>query len=111
MAPSFTYLCGLAAAVYVTTCLVCAVVEEQQAFLEPHLTLQELAERCGYNRTYISGLIKSELGGFFEYVNRLRLSYVEKYLQENPGATQGEAIEAAGFGSRPTYYAVKAKLK
>jgi hypothetical protein len=44
MAPSLTYLCGLAAAVYVTTSL-------------------------------------------------------------------GEAIEAAGFGSRPSYYAVKAKLK
>ena len=87
------------------------VVEEKKAFQDPHLTLHEVAERCGYNRTYVSGLVKSELGGFFEYVNRLRLSYVEKYREENPDATLGEAIEAAGFGSRPTYYAVKAKLK
>lgn len=86
------------------------VVEQQKAFLDPHLTLHEVAERCGYNRTYISGLMKNELGGFFEYVNRLRLAYVETYLLENPEATLGEAIEASGFGSRPSYYAVKAKL-
>jgi AraC-like DNA-binding protein len=88
-----------------------AVVEEQKAFQDPHLTLHDVAERCGYNRTYISGLVKSELGGFFTYVNRLRISYVDTYLSENPDATLGEAIEAAGFGSRPSYYAMKAKLK
>ena len=88
-----------------------AVVEEQKAFQDPHLTLHDVAERCGYNRTYISGLVKSELGGFFTYVNRLRLAYVDTYLRENPDATLGEAIDAAGFGSRPSYYAMKAKLK
>jgi AraC-like DNA-binding protein len=87
------------------------VVEEQKAYQDPHLTLHEVAERCGYNRTYISGLMKSELGGFFVYVNRLRLTYVEEYLKENADASLGEAIEAAGFGSRPSYYAVKTKLE
>lgn len=86
------------------------VVEKEKAFQDAHLTLHDVAERCGYNRTYISGLIKSELGGFFVYVNRLRLSYVDTYLKENPDASLGEAIEAAGFGSRPSYYTVKSKL-
>lgn len=86
------------------------VVEKDMAFLDSHLTLQDLAVRCGYNRTYISGLMKSELGGFAPYVNRLRLAYVDEYLHRNPDATLGEAIGAAGFGSRQTYYAVKAKL-
>lgn len=86
------------------------VVERQKAFQDPHLTLHEVAERCGYNRTYISGLVKSEMGGFFAYVNRLRLAYVDTYLKEHPDATLGEAIETAGFGSRPSYYAVKSRL-
>ena len=85
------------------------VVEEQEAFLDPHLTLQDVASRCGYSRTYIAGLVKSELGGFAVYVNRLRLAYVDSYLKQNPDATLGEAIEAAGFGSRSRYYDVKAK--
>lgn len=85
------------------------VVEEQQAFLDPHLILQDVASRCGYNRTYIAGLVKSELGGFATYVNRLRLMYVEDYQRQNPDATLGEAIDAAGFGSRSGYYDAKSK--
>ncbi|MDT3360760.1 MAG: hypothetical protein LIR31_02040 [Bacteroidota bacterium] len=86
------------------------VVEGQQAFLEAHLTLQDVADRCGYGRTYISTLIKEEMGGFYAYVNRLRLAYVEEYLQAHPEATLGEAIDMAGFGSRPTYYHMRQKL-
>ena len=90
---------------------VTTVVEEQEAFLEPHLTLQEVAERCGYNRSYVAGLIKSELGGFFTYINRLRLQRVDDYLQEHPDATVLEAAEESGFISRKAYYSAKAKLR
>jgi AraC-like DNA-binding protein len=90
---------------------VTTVVEEQEAYLEPHLTLQELAERCGYNRSYVSGLIKSELGGFFTYVNRLRIAHVESYLHDHPTATVEEAAEESGFASRKAYYAAKAKMR
>ena len=86
------------------------VVEEQQAFLDPHLTLQDVADRCGYSRTYIAGLVKGELGGFVSYVNRLRLAYVDDYLKQHPDAPLREAIEAAGFGSRSRYYDAKARL-
>ncbi len=87
------------------------VVEEQEAFLDPHLTLQEVADRSGYNRTYISGLVKSELGGFFDYVNRLRLAHVEAFLRENPDATITEAAESSGFSDRKAYYKVKSQLE
>ena len=86
------------------------VVEEQQAFLDPHLTLQDVADRSGYNRSYVAGLVKSELGGFFTYVNRLRLQHVEAYLQKNPSATIQEAAEESGFISRKAYYSVKEKM-
>ena len=85
------------------------VVETQGAFRNPHLTLQDVADRCGYNRTYISNVIKSQFGGFADYVNRLRLAEVDDYLGKHPEATVAEAIEEAGFGSKPAYYAFKAK--
>jgi len=88
-----------------------SVVEDQQAFLEPHLTLQNVADRCGYNRSYISGLIKAEYGGFFAYVNGLRLAYVDSWLQEHPAGTIQEAIDASGFCSRQGYYSVKTRLE
>lgn len=87
------------------------VVETQRGYLEPHLTLQDVADRCGYNRTYISGIIKNEMGGFFTYVNTLRLKHVEQYLRENPEAPIAEAIDASGFGSRPTYYKIRHQLE
>ena len=86
------------------------VVEEQEAFLDPHLTLQTVSDRSGYNRSYVSGLIKAEYGGFFAYVNHLRLAHVDAWLQEHPAGTIQEAIDASGFSSRQGYYSVKARL-
>jgi len=86
------------------------VVVEREAYQEPHLTIQDVADRIGYSRSYIAGIFKSEFGGFFTYVNKLRISSVEKYLQENPDATVQEAAEVSGFVSRRAYYNVKAKM-
>lgn len=70
-----------------------------------------MADRSGYSRSYIAGLFKSEFGGFFPYINRLRLQHVDEYLQQHPAAPLQEALEASGFNSRQTYYAVKARLE
>lgn len=87
------------------------VVEDREAFLDPHLTLQDVADRSGHNRTYVSGLIKSEYGSFFSYINRQRLAHVETYQKENPAATILEAVIASGFNSRQAYYSVKKRLE
>ena len=86
------------------------VIEEQNAYLNPHLTLQDVADRCGYSRSYVSGVIKSDLGGFFSYINKLRLEHVAAYLQEHPDATVSEAATESGFSSRQAYYKVKARF-
>lgn len=87
------------------------VMEEEEAFLDPHLTLQEVATRCGTSRTYISNVFRTEFGSFFTYVNTLRLQYANSYAAAHPGAKLNEVIEASGFGSRSSYYTVKAKLR
>lgn len=86
------------------------VVVGQKAFLDPHLTIQDVADRCGYSRSYIASLMKSELGGFFNYVNRYRVRYLKRYLREHPGTTVQEAAEESGFSSRQAYYAIRKKL-
>ena len=86
------------------------VVEEQEGYLDPHLTLQDVADRSGFNRSYISAIIKAEWGGFFTYVNRLRIAHVDAWLQEHPAGTILAAVEESGFSSRQTYYAVKARM-
>lgn len=86
------------------------IVEEHSAYLDPHLTLQDVSDRSGYSRTYICGLLKAEYGGFFIYVNRLRLQHVDVWLEQHPGCTVQEAAEASGFVSRQAYYKVRANL-
>lgn len=83
------------------------VVVEQEAYLDAHLTIQDVADRCGYSRSALSSLFKAELGGFFSYVNGLRVQHVETYLKENPSATLQEAVLESGFNSRQAYYSVK----
>ena len=84
---------------------------EQQAYLDPHLTIQDVADKAGYSRTYIAGLFKTELGGFFNFINNLRLEYADNYQKEHPDATLSEVIAESGFASRTTYYAVKARMQ
>lgn len=83
------------------------VMVEQEAYLDAHLTIQDVADRCGYSRSALSSLFKAELGGFFSYVNGLRVQHVETYLKENPSATLQEAVLESGFNSRQAYYSVK----
>ena len=82
-------------------------VEQEQAFLDPHLTLQDVSLRCGFNRTYVAGIFKTEFGGFFRYVNSLRLQYADEYHAAHPKASIAEIAEASGFGSRQSYYSGK----
>lgn len=62
------------------------------------------------NRTYVAGIFKTEFGGFFHYVNSLRLQYADEYRAAHPNASVGEIAEASGFGSRQSYYSVKEEL-
>lgn len=86
------------------------VVVEREAYLDSHLTIQDVADLSGYSRSTLSGLFKAELGGFFSYVNRLRLAHVAAYQKAHPEARLQEALEASGFNSRQAYYNVKKQL-
>ncbi len=88
-----------------------AVVEEQEAYLDAHLTIQDVADRSGYSRSMLSGLFKAEFGGFFYYINKQRLLHVEAYLKENPQASTQEAALESGFNSRQAYYSFKSKME
>ena len=85
-------------------------VEEQKNFLNAHLTIGDVAAHCDYSRTYVSKVVKSELGGFYNYVNALRLRQFDDYMRRNPMATQETACMESGFSSRQAYYNAKKKL-
>ena len=86
-------------------------VEQDQAYLDSHLLLDDVASRIGVNSKYVSLVMKSRLGGFFSYINRCRLSHAARLQVEHPEMPIGEVIADSGFGSRSTYYSALAKLR
>ena len=86
-------------------------LEQEEAFLDPHLTIRDVASLVGSSRTYVASVFSTEFGGFFNYVNTLRLQYADKYREIHPKATITEIASESGFGSRQTFYTVKSKLQ
>lgn len=76
------------------------LVIEHSAFLEPHLTVTEVARRLQTNKTYVSKLV-NELYGmpFPDLINTLRIRHAQAYREEHPGARQQELAAACGFSS------------
>ena len=86
-------------------------LREQQLFANPHLTIQDMANAIGSNRTYVSRCINRRTGlSFSQYVARYRVEHAQQILRSPDYATDHEAIaEAAslsGFSSDQTFYRV-----
>ena len=84
--------------------------EHEQLYLNPHLTVEDVASRCQFGRTYVSYVFKNSMGGFFNYVNKFRLQYADDYQLSHPTATQEEIAEVSGFSSRQSLYRVRQRL-
>ncbi len=86
------------------------IVEQKKGFLNPHLTLAAVASQTDYGRTYVSKVFKQEFGGFYNYINRLRLDYAARYAQEHPEANQDEIACHSGFSNRVSQWRAADRL-
>jgi len=87
-----------------------AYVEEQEAYLDSHLKIDDVVEHCQHGRTYVSLTFQRRFGSFASYVNGLRLAYYERYLVQHPNETKESAALAAGFPSYNAYYRAKKRI-
>lgn len=87
-----------------------AYVREQEAYLDSHLTLDDVAAHTQHGRTYASLTFQRRFGGFASYVNGLRLAHYERYCAEHPGETKESAALSSGFSSYNAYYRAKQKV-
>ncbi len=79
------------------------LMSEEKIYLNPKLTLSELALRVGTNRTYLSNYINQVLHlTFFDYVNSLRLDFANDLLL-NTNFTLEVIAEKSGFNSLSTF--------
>lgn len=80
---------------------------EAPLYLEPALTIGQMARRSGYPEYLVSAVINRRLGGsFWEYVNRLRVEAVRARLADPAEArTILDLAYACGFTSKSTFNA------
>lgn len=79
--------------------------DERKIWLNPRLTIGEVAQRLGSNRTYLSDYLNHTLGTtFYEYVNDYRIRAVAERLCDPECVLTIEAIaESCGFNSLSTF--------
>ncbi len=80
---------------------------EAPLYLEPALTIGQMAKRSGYPEYLVSAVINRRLGGsFWDYVNRLRVEAVRARLAD-PAETRTilDLAYAGGFTSKSTFNA------
>lgn len=86
---------------------------EERVWLNPHLSLSDLATLAGTNRTYLSNYLNQTLNTtFYDYINHYRLEAALKQLEDaNASATVAEIAESCGFNSLSTFRRVFMRAK
>lgn len=83
--------------------LLAEAMKREKLYMKPHLTLGELAERLGTNRTYLSRYFnQSQHKTFFEYINAMRIKIAVDML-ERTNYTLDVVAEKSGFNSLSTF--------
>lgn len=81
-------------------------MEEEQLFLNPELTIDELARGVGSSSRMVSQTINSGFGkNFFDYVNTYRIEMAQRLFRENKDSklTVLEVMYQVGFNSKSSF--------
>jgi AraC-like DNA-binding protein len=71
-----------------------------KSYLNAKLTIQDVAQAVGTNRTYVSSIINQHYGvNFCTFVNNFRMEELEGMLRKHPELTNQVLAESCGFGS------------
>lgn len=74
------------------------LMEEDQLFLNPDLTIEDVAAELNSNRVYISRIVNQLMHMTFrDYVNQLRIRYSKQYMRKHPDVTQEAVAIACGY--------------
>lgn len=85
--------------------------EKEKVYLNPNLKVSDIAAAIGTNRTYISAYFNKETQcTFYDYVNRYRIEYACKLL-ENSDEKILQIAELSGFNSSQAFIRVFTKIK
>ena len=79
-------------------------MEKERLFLQPGLSVIDLAKSIGSNRTYVSTSINSHSGKSFAlFVNTYRVEYAKKIMEEDGKLSIAQVGEMSGFASEESF--------
>lgn len=58
------------------------LVREKKLYRQPDLTMEDVAQMLGTNRTYVSRAMQCYAGGFMKYMRNLKVEYLHAYIIE-----------------------------
>ena len=80
------------------------LLQQERLYLQPGLTLGDVAERLHTNKTYVSKMVNQTYKmGFPELLNILRVDYAQRYIRNHPDVSQEEIAKACGFVSASSF--------
>ena len=87
------------------------LMTEKKLFLQPKLTLDDVAYELASNKTYVSKMVNNFYGiGFPEVINTMRVDYAEQYILLHRDAKQSEIAMNCGFISASSFNTVFKKV-
>ncbi len=74
--------------------------DKDKIYLNSKLTIRDVAQIAGTNRTYVSNFINTRFDqNFCSFVNQYRLEELQRIILERPDYTSNTLAELCGFGS------------
>ena len=87
------------------------LMQEEQLYLKPGLSLDDIAERLDSNKTYVSKMVNTSYNmGFPELLNILRIDYAQHYILLHRDAKQDAIARDCGFFSASSFNTVFKKI-
>ena len=78
---------------------------EKRLYMNPKLTISDVAAAIGSNRTYLSDYLNKKLGvTFYEYVNSYRVMEACSILVDGNNQLLMEVAKQSGFNSLSTFH-------
>ena len=84
-------------------------METEKPYLNPELSLQEMAEKSGVSRHILSAVINQQQKmNFYEFVNNYRVKEVKELMNnpKNKDQNNYELAYNAGFNSKASFYRI-----
>ena len=87
------------------------LMQNEQLYLQPGLSLDDVADRLESNKTYVSKMVNSSYNmGFPELLNILRVDYAQHYILLHKDAKQDTIARECGFFSASSFNTVFKKV-